>query len=100
MIDRTNSSDTGLKTPTTQARAIRRIALFLDRPVRRVEANLPGALQDVLCRLPWESRLRRDRDRVLVEDVRLLFENDVELDDLRRPRLKYLLEHVELRTRM
>lgn len=80
-------------------RAVRRVALFLDRPERRVAANLPGALQDVLCRLPWDARLRRQRDHVLVADARLLF-GLVEADDLRRPRLKYLLEHAERRTRL
>jgi hypothetical protein len=80
-------------------RAVRRVALFLDRPERRVTGNLPGALQDVLCRLPWDARLRRERDRVLIADARRLFEL-VEPDDLRRPRLKYLLEHAERRTRL
>lgn len=97
MIGTTVNSDTSLE--TRQERAIRRIALFLDRPARRVEANPAGALRDVLCSLPWESRLRRDRDRVLVEDVRFLFDG-MDADDPRRAPLKYVLEHAERRTRL
>lgn len=84
---------------TDVERAVRRVALFLDWPERRVAANLPGAVQDVLCRLPWDARLRRERDHVLVADARLLF-GLVQADDLRRPRLQYLLEHAERRTRL
>jgi len=97
MIDTTVNSDPNQE--TRHERATRRIALFLGRPARRVEENLAGALRDVLCSLPWESRLRRDRDRGLVEDVRFLFDA-LEADDLRRPSLKYLLEHAERRTRL
>lgn len=91
------SSDASLE--PRHAVAIRRIGLFLGRPVERIEANLPGALRDALCGLPWESRLRRDRDRVLLEDARLLFKC-LEPDDPRRPTLKFLIEHAERRTRM
>ena len=97
MISTTVNSDTSPK--TRRDRAIRRIALFLDRPARRVEANPAGALRDLLCSLPWESRLRRDRDRVLVADVRFLFDA-MDADDPRRATLKYLLEHAERRTRL
>lgn len=97
MIGATTSSDAGRQ--PRQERAIGRIALFLGRPARRVEENPAAAIRDVLCSLPWESRLRRDRDRVLVEDVRFLFEG-MDADDLRRPSLKYLLEHAERRTRL
>jgi len=80
-------------------RAIRRLALVLERPVDDVAANVPGALQDVLGRLPWERALRRHRDRVVLQDVRFLWEQ-MESDDLRRPRLKYMLEHAERRSRL
>lgn len=83
----------------TRERAIRRVALFLEQVPASVEANVPGALQDVLARLPWERALRRHRDRVLLQDVRFLFEQ-IERDDLRRPRLKFMLEHAERRTRL
>lgn len=79
--------------------AVRRIALFLERPASRVEANVPGALQEVLCRLPWERALRRERDLVVLRDVRFLFEA-MAPDDLRRARLKFLLEHAERRSRL
>ena len=80
-------------------RAIRRLALFLEVPIERVAANVPGAIQDALGRLPWEYRLRRHRDRVVLQDVRFLFEA-MDPDDIRRPRLKFMLEHAERRSRM
>lgn len=83
----------------TRDRAVRRLALFLERAPARVEANIPGALQDVLCSLPWDRALRRHRDLVLLQDVRFLWEQ-VESDDLRRPRLKFMLEHAERRSRL
>lgn len=83
----------------TRERAIRRVALLLERTPISVGANVPGALQDVLARLPWDRALRRHRDRVVLQDVRFLFEQ-MERDDLRRPRLKFLLEHAERRTRL
>ena len=97
MIGTTTSSDTSCE--PRHDRAIRRIALYLDRPARRVAANPAGALRDVLCSLPGESWLRRDRDRVLVGDVRFLFDG-MDADDPRRAPLKYLLEHAERRTRL
>lgn len=80
-----------------RGRAVRRLALFLERSPAAVEANIPGSLQDVLCRLPWEKALRRHRDRVVLQDVRFLWEQ-MESDDLRRPRLKFMLEHAERRS--
>ena len=80
-------------------RAIRRLALFLQVPVDRVAGNVPGALQDALGQLPWEFRLQRHRDRVVLQDVRFLFD-EMDRDDLRRPRLKFMLEHAERRSRM
>lgn len=80
-------------------RAIRRLALFLQVPVERVTDNVPGALQDALGQLPWEYRLQRHRDRVVLQDVRFLFDG-MDGDDLRRPRLKFMLEHAERRSRM
>lgn len=83
----------------TRDRAVRRLALFVERPPAAVEANIPGSLQDALCRLPWDRALRRHRDRVVLQDVRFLWEQ-IESDDLRRPRLKFLLEHAERRSRL
>ena len=80
-------------------RAIRRVALSLGRSPAAVQANVPGALQDALCRLPWDRALRRHRDRVILQDVRFLWEQ-IEPNDLRRPRLKFLLEHAERRSRL
>lgn len=80
-------------------RAVRRLALFLERTPAAVEGNVPGALQEVLSRLPWERALRRHRDHVVLQDVRFLWEQ-MEADDLRRPRLKYMLEHAERRSRL
>ena len=80
-------------------RAIRRLALFLERTPAAVETNVPGALEEVLCGLPWEKALRRHRDRVVLQDVRFLWEH-MEQDDLRRSRLKFLLEHAERRSRL
>lgn len=80
-------------------RAIRRLALFLERTPAAVQTNVPGALEEVLCRLPWERALRRHRDRVVLQDVRFLFEQ-MDRDDLRRSRLKFLLEHSERRSRL
>lgn len=80
-------------------RAIRRIALILERSPRAVETNIPGSLHDVLCGLPWERALRRHRDHVILQDVRFLWEQ-MESDDLRRPRLKFMLEHAERRSRL
>ena len=81
----------------TRDRAIRRLALVLDRSPADLERNVPGALQEVLCRLPWEMALRRHRDRVVLQDVRFLW-GQMESDDLRRPRLKFMLEHAERRS--
>lgn len=81
----------------TRDRAIRRLALFLERLPPAVESNVPGALQEVLSRLPWELALRRHRDRVVLQDVRFLWEQ-MESDDLRRPSLKFMLEHAERRS--
>ncbi len=81
----------------TPDRAVRRLALFLERSPAAVDKNIPGALQDVLSRLPWERALRRHRDRVVLQDVRFLWEQ-MESDDLRRPRLKFMLEHAERRS--
>jgi hypothetical protein len=78
---------------------VRRLALFLEVPVDRVAANIPGALHDALGQLPWEQRLQRHRDRVVLQDVRFLFE-EMDREDLRRPRLKFMLEHAERRSRM
>lgn len=79
--------------------AVRRLALVLERSPADVEANVPGALQVVLSQLPWEKALRRHRDRVVLQDARFLWEQ-MESDDLRRPRLKYMLEHAERRSRL
>jgi hypothetical protein len=81
----------------TRDRAIRRLALFLERSPADVERNVAAALQDVLSRLPWERALRRHRDCVVLQDVRFLWEQ-MESDDLRRPRLKFMLEHAERRS--
>lgn len=97
MIGTTMNSDTSCE--PRHDRAIRRIALYLDRPARRVAANPAAALRDVLCGLPREARLRRERDRVLVGDARFLFDL-MDADDPRRAPLKYLLEHTERRTRL
>lgn len=86
-------------TGKTRSRAIRRLALFLERSPAAVATNVPGALQEVLCRLPWDRALRRHRDRVVLQDVRFLWEQ-MDLDDLRRSRLKFLLEHSERRSRL
>ncbi|HSM09601.1 MAG TPA: hypothetical protein VLA33_11375 [Gemmatimonadota bacterium] len=43
--------------------------------------------------------LRRRRDQVVLQDVRFLWEQ-VESDDPRRPRLKFMLEHAERRSRL
>lgn len=83
----------------TRDRAIRRIALFLEKPAERVASNVPGALQEALRLLPWERALRRHRDHVILHDVRFLFDR-MDADDLRRPRLKFLLEHAERRARL
>ena len=80
-------------------RAIRRIALFLHSSVRVVESNLPGSLLTVLCRLPDSTPLRRSQDHTIVNDVQTLF-NDIESDDMRLPRLKFLLEAASVRSRM
>ena len=80
-------------------RAVRRLALLLDTSPEAIEANVPAALERVLCSLPWESRLRRERDRVVLADVRLLWEA-MPADDLRRKRLQFLLEHAERRARL
>lgn len=82
-----------------RARAIRRVALFLGCSPTVVESNVPVALEKVLCALPWETRLRRERDRVVLEDVRLLWEA-LPPEDLRRKRVQYLLEHAERRLQL
>jgi len=82
-----------------RARSIGRLGLFLERAPAAVEANVAGALEEVLCRLPWDRALRRHRDRVVLQDVRHLFEQ-MEPDDVRRKRLKFLLEHAERRSRL
>ncbi len=79
--------------------ATRRIALFLHASVRTVETNLPGSLLTVLCRLPDATPLRRSQDHIVVRDLQLLFDQ-IEADDLRRPRLKFLLEAATYRSRM
>ena len=80
-------------------RAIRRIALFLHTSVRAVAGNLPGSLLTVLCRLPDSTPLRRSQDHTIVNDVILLFD-EVESDDPRRPRLKFLVEAANHGARM
>lgn len=80
-------------------RALRRIALFLHSSVKSVRNNLANSLLTVLCRIPENTPLRRSQDKTIVRDVALLFE-DVEPDDLRRPRLKFLLEAVQWRSRL
>ncbi|MDH3298642.1 MAG: hypothetical protein OEM23_03625 [Gemmatimonadota bacterium] len=80
-------------------RAVRRIAMFLHTSVKSVEANLANSLLTVLCRIPENVPLRRSQDRTILGDVQLLFE-EVEADDLRRPRLKYLIEAVLWRSRL
>ncbi len=80
-------------------RSIRRIALFLHVSVRTVESNLPGSLMTVLCRLPESTPLRRSQDHTIVRDVQVLID-DIEDDDLRRPRLKFLLEAATFRARL
>ena len=80
-------------------RAIRRIALFLHTSVRTVEENLPGSLLTVLCRLPDSAPLRRSQDHTIMRDVQVLFD-EIEADDLRRPRLKFLLEAATFRAQM
>lgn len=80
-------------------RAVRRVALLLESSPEAVEANVPAALEKLLCALPWESRLRRERDRIALDDVRLLWEA-MPTDDLRRKRLQFLLEHAERRARL
>jgi len=80
-------------------RSLRRIALFLHSSVNAVEANLPNSLLTVLCRIPENTPLRRSQDKTIVHDVNLLFQ-DVDADDLRRPRLKFLLEAILWRSRL
>lgn len=79
--------------------AIRRIALFLHASVRTVDTNIPGSLLTVLCRLPDCMPLRRSQDHIIVRDLKLLFD-EIEADDLRRPRLKFLLEAATFRARI
>ncbi|MFW6039447.1 MAG: hypothetical protein ACOC9N_00050 [Gemmatimonadota bacterium] len=83
----------------TYARALRRVALYLECPPSVVESNVPAALEKVLCSLPWETRLRRRRDRVVLADARLLWEA-LPPDDMRRKRVQFLLEHAERRARL
>jgi len=80
-------------------RALRRIALFLHSSVKAVQANLPNSLLTVLCRIPENTPLRRSQDKTIVHDVNLLFQ-DIDEDDLRRPRLKFLLEAILWRSRL
>ncbi len=80
-------------------RALRRIALFLHSSVKNVQNNLANSLLTVLCRIPENTPLRRSQDKTIVRDVALLFE-DIEPDDLRRPRLKFLLEAIQWRARL
>lgn len=80
-------------------RALRRVALFLHISVKAVEANLANSLLTVLCRIPESTPLRRSQDQTIVNDVKVLFD-EIELDDLRRPRLKYLIEAVVWRSRI
>jgi hypothetical protein len=87
------------ETAELRDRAIRRIALFLHTSVRNVETNLAASLLTVLCRLPDSTPLRRSQDHTIVGDVQVLFE-EIETDDLRRPRLKFLLEAATFRSRM
>ncbi len=79
-------------------RAIRRIALFLETSVETVEANLPGSLLTILCRLPENTQLRRSQDHIILREMQLLFD-EIESDDVRRPRLKFLLEAATVRRR-
>ncbi|TFG66372.1 MAG: hypothetical protein E4H28_02175 [Gemmatimonadales bacterium] len=80
-------------------RAVRRIALFLHTSVRAVDGNLPGSLLTVLCRIPESTPLRRSQDHTIMNDVRLLFD-EIEEDDQRLPRLKFLVEAASFRARM
>jgi len=82
-----------------RSRAIGRLGLFLERTPAAVDRNVAGALEEVLCRLPWDRALRRHRDRVVLQDVRFLYDQ-MDRDDLRRSRLKFLLEHAERRLRL
>lgn len=106
MTTRDKSTQQLLRSPRAGAaeaaerdRAIRRIALFLHSSVRTVERNLAGSLLMVLCRLPDSTPLRRSQDHTIVHDVQVLFD-EIETDDLRRPRLKFLLEAVTFRARL
>lgn len=79
--------------------ALRRLALFLEKPLRLVERNVPGSVQEALSRLPWERRLQRKRDQVILQDLRVLWER-MDAEDLRHARLKFMLEHAERRSRL
>lgn len=78
---------------------VEHVAQYLGTTTEAVLENVPNAVLRVLCEVPQHTRLRRIHDSTILSNLRKLVDAMAD-DDLRRPRLRYLLEDAERRSRM
>jgi hypothetical protein len=96
---RRNPADRASEPRVTDLSPIEHLAHYLGTTTEAVLENVPNAVLQALCRIPQHSRLRRYHDSTLIGRLRTLVDA-MPADDLRRPRLRFLLEEAERRSRM
>lgn len=84
---------------TTDLSPVEHLAKYLEETTEAVLENVPNAVLRALCAVPQYTRLRRVHDATLLANLRTLVDA-MPSDDLRRPRLRFLLEDAERRSRM
>jgi hypothetical protein len=84
---------------TTDMSPVEHLAQYIGTTTEAVLENIPNAVLQALCSVPQYTRLRRVHDATILGNLRTLVDA-MPADDLRRPRLRFLLEDAERRSRM
>jgi hypothetical protein len=84
---------------TTDMSPVEHLAQYIGTTTEAVLENIPNAVLQALCSVPQYTRLRRVHDATILGNLRTLVDA-MPADDLRRPRLGFLHEDAERRTRM
>lgn len=83
----------------TDLSPVEHLAKHIGATTEAVLENVPNAVLRALCDVPQYTRLRRVHDATILANLRILVDA-MPSDDLRRPRLRFLLEDAERRSRM
>lgn len=83
----------------TDLSPVEHLAKYIGETTEAVLENVPNAVLRALCDVPQYTRLRRIHDATILANLRALVDG-MPSDDLRRPRLRFLLEDAERRSRM